>query len=148
MSAAFRIPRSILERTFEYFRECGQGQRECQMLWIGPWATPGTVTEAVHPKHDAHLGGFALNDRWLNDFWIRLGHDNMGIRVQVHTHPGAAFHSKTDDEFPIIHKQGFLSLVIPNFGLGAVGFANAFLAEIQPDGAWREVAISSRLVIE
>lgn len=71
----------------------------------------------------------------------------MGIRVQVHTHPEEAFHSETDDAFPIIHKPGFLSLVIPNFGLGPTGFENAYLTEIQPDGRWQEVAIPSRLVL-
>jgi hypothetical protein len=64
-----------------------------------------------------------------------------------HTHPGEAFHSSIDDEFPIIHKPGFLSLVIPNFGLGPVGFADAYLAEIQPNGRWNEVSISSRLAL-
>jgi hypothetical protein len=63
------------------------------------------------------------------------------------THPGKAFHSRVDDEFPIIHKPGFLSLVIPNFGLGPVGFEDAYLAEIQPDGTWRQVFISSRVML-
>jgi hypothetical protein len=40
-----------------------------------------------------------------------------------------------------------LSLVIPNFGLGPVGFNEAYLTEIQPDGRWQEVATSSRLVL-
>ncbi|MDB5513884.1 MAG: hypothetical protein JWQ17_642 [Tardiphaga sp.] len=35
------------------------------------------------------------------------------------------FISKTDDDYPIIHKPGFLSLVIPGFGLGPVGFKDA-----------------------
>jgi len=37
--------------------------------------------------------------------------------------------------------------VIPNFGLGPVGFGQAFLTEIKPDGQWQEVAIPSRLVL-
>jgi len=71
----------------------------------------------------------------------------MGIRVQVHTHPAEAFHSAVDDAFPIIHTPGFLSLVIPNFGLGPVGFNDAFLTEIQHDGRWREVALAERIIV-
>jgi len=67
--------------------------------------------------------------------------------VQVHTHPGEAFHSRTDDRFPIIHTPGFLSLVIPDYGLGPVGFAGAYLAELGSDGRWREVAAPARLRI-
>ena len=50
-----------------------------------------------------------------------------------------------DDEYPIIQIQtpGFLSLVIPNFGLGPVDFDEAYLTEIQPNGRWKEVTIAS-----
>jgi hypothetical protein len=57
------------------------------------------------------------------------------------------FISKTDDDYPIIHKPGFLSLVIPGFGLGPVGFKDAYLTEIQSDGRWQEVSIPSRLTL-
>ena len=94
------------------------------------------------------MGGFVLDDAWLSEFWLRLADQNLGIRIQVHTHPGAAFHSQIDDEFPIIHSPGFLSLVIPNFAFGPVGFDDAYLSEIQPDGRWREVPIAERIVVE
>jgi hypothetical protein len=137
----------MLEETFEHFRKCGHGREECQALWISSWNTPETLSRVIHSKHAAHFGGFVLDDAWLNAFWLDLGNTNNGVRVQVHTHPGEAFHSKTDDDFPIIHKPGFLSLVIPNFALGPVGFMDAFLTEIQPNGQWKQVAIESRLVL-
>jgi hypothetical protein len=147
MSTLYRLPSEVLEETFKHLRECGRGHEECQVLWVSPWDKPEVITRVVHPKHAAHGGGFVLDDQWLNDFWMELGDTNSGIRVQVHTHPAEAFHSKTDDDYPIIHKPGFLSLVIPNFGLGPVGFDDAYLTEIQPDGRWRKVTIPSRLVV-
>ena len=143
----YRLKAEMLEVTFKHFKACGCGRRECQVLWLSSWDSPQEIIRVVHPRHEAHLGGFVLDDQWLSDFWLELGNANMGIPVQVHTHPHDAFHSETDDEFPIIHKPGFLSLVIPNFGLGPVGFNEAYLTEIQPDGRWQEVAISSRLVL-
>lgn len=147
MSAVYRLARGMLEETFQHFRRCGRGQEECQVLWVSSWSKPEIITKVVHPKHSAHLGGFVLDDRWLSDFWMELGDTNSGIRFQIHTHPEEAFHSETDDDYPIIHKPGFLSLVVPNFGLGPVGFTGAYLAEIQPNGDWREVPIPSRLVL-
>lgn len=147
MSAPYRLPRNMLAETFQHFRSCGCGQDECQVLWLSPWSQPDIITKIVHPKHAAHFGGFVLDDAWLNDFWLELGNADLGIRAQVHTHPGEAFHSRTDDEFPIIHTPGFLSLVIPNFGLGPVGFDEAYLTEIQPNGRWKQVAINERLVL-
>lgn len=101
----------------------------------------------VHPSHSAHAQGFSLESAWLNTFWIQLANSESGIRVQVHTHPDEAFHSPVDDAFPIIHTPGFLSLVIPNFGLGSVSFDNAYLAEIGIDGRWREMPCKARLEI-
>jgi hypothetical protein len=147
VSAMYRLPRRILEETFAHFRGCGRGRRECQVLWVSPWDAPDTITKAVHPEHEAHIGGFVLDDRWLNNFWLTLAGENLGVRIQVHTHPGEAFHSPTDDAFPIIHTAGFLSLVIPIFALGPIGFEDAFLTEIQEDGRWREVPIAEKLIL-
>jgi hypothetical protein len=143
----YRLKGEVLEETFKHFRTCGQGRHECQILWLSSWDAPQDISNVVHPYHKSNLDGFMLDDQWISDFWLELGSANMGIRVQVHTHPREAFHSPTDDAFPIIHKPGFLSLVIPNFGLGPAGFEDAYLTEIQPDGRWQEVAIPSRLVL-
>jgi hypothetical protein len=145
--AAYRLPRRILEETFALFRSCGRGQRECQVLWVSRWDMPEDITRAVHPEHEEHAGGFVIDDRWLNEFWSALARENLGVRIQVHTHPGEAFHSPVDDAFPMIHTPGFLSLVIPDFGLGPVGFKDAYLTEIQPDGRWRGALAAERLVL-
>jgi hypothetical protein len=147
MVDAYRLPRSILEETFAHFRDCGRGRRECQVLWVSPWDAPNTITKVIHPRHQAHAGGFVLHDGWLNDFWFGLAQENLGVRIQVHTHPGEAFHSATDDAFPWCIRLDFFSLVVPNFALGPIGFENAFLTEIQTDGRWHEVAIADKLVL-
>jgi hypothetical protein len=146
-NSMYTLPRTILEETFEQFRACGCGRRECQSLWLSSWGVPGVLARVVHPEHVSHLGGFVVDETWLNEFWLELGRRNMGVRVQVHTHPSEAFHSSSDDAYPIIHRPGFLSLVIPNFAMGPVGFNDAYLTEIQPDGSWKEVPVASRLVV-
>ena len=143
----FLLSPDILDETFAHFRCCGCGRRECQVLWVSPWDAPDTITMVIHPRHEAHIGGFLIDDRWLNNFWFALAQEHLGIRFQVHTHPGEAFHSSTDDEFPIIHTAGFLSLVIPKFALGPIGFEGAYLTEIQEDGRWSEAPITERIVL-
>lgn len=141
----YRLSRAILAWTFDKFRECGSGLHECQVLWIGLWEQPFTVSEPVHPCHRSHSHGFEIEGEWLNTFWLDLAAKRAGVRVQVHTHPGEAFHSATDDAFPMIHLPGFLSLVIPNFGLGPGSFEGAYLAELSESGQWKNVPIRSRI---
>jgi hypothetical protein len=143
----YRLPHSVLDQTFATFRTCGRGQHECQVLWTSSWQSCESISKVYHPAHRAHMGGFDVDSAWLTKFWLELAAAGDGARVQIHTHPGEAFHSSTDDEYPMIHTPGFLSLVIPNFGLGRVGFEDAYLAEIMPDGRWRGVEIGDRLKV-
>jgi hypothetical protein len=101
----------------------------------------------VHSRHRGHAGGFQVDDVWLNAFWLDLARTRHGVRVQVHTHPFEAFHSRTDDAFPIVHTRGFLSLVIPDFGCGAPSLDGSFLVEISATGTWTVVEPESRLTI-
>ena len=142
-----RVPRKLFADTFRGLRQCGEGRRECQALWVGPWSDPELITEVVHPRHSASAIGFQLDDDWFSSFWIRLADEQLGVRVQVHTHPGAAYHSSIDDENPVVATAGFLSLVIPSFAQGEVGFGGAFLAQINADGKWHQVPIAEHLEV-
>lgn len=143
----YRLPRRMIDETFSIFRSCGAGERECKLYWLSYWADPDQLIEVVHPLHDASRYGLTIHDEWISEFWNELVEKGLGVRVQVHTHPGEAFHSATDDAYPLIHDAGFLSLVIPNFALDAVGFEGAYLAEIQPDGSWLEVSADERFAV-
>lgn len=143
----YQVPRALLTQTFEALRECGGGHHECQVLWTSAWVRPEVISAVVHPQHRAHAYGFELNSAWINQFWRDLARAGQGIRVQVHTHPGAAFHSDVDDAYPIIHMVGFLSLVIPDFATGPISFEQAYLTEIMSDGSWREVPAEERLEV-
>jgi len=93
----------------------------------------------VHPRHEARGDGFQLDEAWLTKFWNELAETRSGIRAQVHTHPQRAFHSPTDDTWPIVHTAGFLSLVIPNFAMGPVSLEGSYLTMIEDNGNWNRV---------
>lgn len=145
---AYRLPRRMIEETFSIFRSCGDNQRECQLYWASPWSDPLNLTEVVHPTHKSGRYGLSIDDAWITRFWNHLSEQGSGVRIQVHTHPEEAFHSATDDTFPLLFDPGFLSLVIPDFAMGPVGFRNAYLTEIQPDGGWQQVDIASRIIVD
>jgi hypothetical protein len=133
-----RVSKAQLDQTFQVFRDCGRGKRECQVLWVSAWHDPDGIVAVAHPRHTGYAGGFRVEDRYINELWLELARTNRGVRVQVHTHPGEAFHSRTDDEWPMVHVPGFLSLVIPDFARGQASFDGAYLAQIDGCGVWRE----------
>jgi len=143
----YRIPRRMIDQTFATFRSCGGNQHECQLYWLSPWDNPMILTEVAHPKHCSSRYGLSIESNWIDQFWKDLADRGLGVRIQVHTHPGEAFHSLTDDTYPLLFDIGFLSLVIPDFAMGPVGLRNVYLTEIQPDGSWKQVDINSRFII-
>ena len=143
----YRLPRRMIDETFSTLRSCGAGERECKLYWLSSWSDVDQLIEVTHPGHDSSRYGLTIHDGWITKFWNELADRGLGVRVQVHTHPGAAFHSPTDDAFPLIHEVGFLSLVIPDFAFGEVGFDGAYLTEIQADGGWRQVPVESKFTI-
>lgn len=129
----------LLGESYAAFRSCGRGERECVVLWTGPLNRPDLVDGVVHPVHRAGRGGYELDVPWLKRFWRQLRDEQRSVRVQVHTHPSEAFHSHTDDAFPMIQTRGFLSLVIPHFGLGEPTLAGVALYELEDGGRWHEL---------
>jgi hypothetical protein len=131
------LPRTLLEETFSLLRDCGRGETECQVFWLAPIADPQTITDVAIPHHSASPYGVEVDDASLNALWLSLGDRHLSIRAQVHTHKGRAFHSPTDDAWPVVHTAGFISLVIPRFALGPIGLCNTFAAVIDGTGHWQ-----------
>jgi hypothetical protein len=137
----------LLREVHATLRDCGGGRRECVCYVAGPLDQPGTADLVLHPRHRASAGGYEVDPAWLDRAWAALGRDGREIRLQVHTHPGAAYHSTIDDTYPLVRTPGFLSLVVPAFAAGSRPLDGAFLAELDERGGCRPVAVTDRLVI-
>lgn len=141
------LPAHVLEASFRMFRQCGQGRCECVLYWLGRTGSSGLVDALEHPAHRRSFGEYEIDSRWLTAFWFWLAREERQVLAQVHTHPGAAFHSPTDDAHPIVHQPGFISIVIPNFGKGPIGLANAWVGQLNADGRWLHLTHSQLLRI-
>jgi hypothetical protein len=130
-----RLASDILPKSFSTLRECGRGECECAVYWIGP-SESTAVNGVEHPIHRRSPFGYEIDDRWLTDLWKRLAASKHSVKAQVHTHPGEAFHSTTDDNWPIVSQEGFLSIVIPNFAAGEISLKNAWIGRLSADGTW------------
>lgn len=147
MTAVLTAPKAIIAAAYDQLRTCGKGRAECVVFLLGPASDPTIVDELVHPAHLRRRGYYRVRDAWLDEFWEDLSARRKSVRMQAHTHGGRAFHSKTDDDWPLVHTAGYLSLVIPDFARGAADLAGAYLAELQSDGEWRQCRIGDRLLL-
>jgi hypothetical protein len=87
--------------------------------------------------HRSTAFGYEVESAWVTSFFLGLRRDHRAARLQAHTHPGRAGHSDTDDRFALVPAEGFISLVIPHFGLGAVTLERAVLVRMNEAGEWR-----------
>ena len=144
-SDLLRLASDIVQRTFSKLRECGRGECECIVYWIGP-SESNLVNGVEHPIHQRSPFGYGVHDRWLTDFWKRLAASKHSVKAQVHTHPGEAFHSATDDNWPIVSQEGFLSIVIPDFATGEMSLKNAWIVRLRGDGVWTCLASPEKAI--
>jgi len=139
------VPQSVWRDTIDTFRTCGNGRRECIHYWVGPTADSGQLSRAVHPVHSSTPRHYEVDGAWLTRFWVELALGGESVRVQVHTHGKLAGHSPTDDSGALVYQRGFLSLVIPWFAMRDDPRVGAYLAVLDEDGQWEEVALEDQL---
>lgn len=140
-----RLSRVAFEAAFEHFRRCGAGRDECVVYFTGPVDDSDLIDAVIHPRHTSSPAGYDLDSDAIGELWSELSAQRRSVRLQAHTHPGSAFHSSRDDALALIGTVGFLSLVIPNFASGEVGFDDVFLAERTDAGDWASVPVEDRL---
>jgi hypothetical protein len=142
------IAKGMLERTFEHFHECGEGRRECVVLWAGPQSRQDFADEVIHPLHTASFGSYDIDGPYVSRLWRGLADRSQILRAQVHTHPCMAYHSPRDDALALVHTAGYLSLVVPNFGQGSIELSSCHLAIRRADGSWTSADPDKTIAIE
>jgi len=118
--ARVQVPRDVVAETEAALREAGREGYERFVLWSGVLDNSGLmVRTAHHPDQRAYrlpdglcvtIDGEALHA--LN-VWL-LNHHEL-LAVQIHSHPGEAYHSDTDNTYPVVTALGGLSIVAPDF---------------------------------
>jgi proteasome lid subunit RPN8/RPN11 len=141
-----RVAGDLLPATFRVLQDCGRGECECAAYWTGP--SGGNAVDALeHPTHSRSPFGYQIDDDWLTNFWRQLAVAKRSVKAQVHTHPGGAFHSTTDDRWPIVSQTGFISIVLPSFATGRPSLDDAWVGVMLQDGSWEQQSGSEVLVM-
>ena len=117
----FRVQASALHETEKVIRSAGRRGYESFVLWSGTRDDDTFTVVKVHiPEQTSYKLAAGLCVRVdgaeLHRLNMWLYEAQQVIGVQVHGHPQDAYHSETDDTYPIATLDGSLSIVLPFFG--------------------------------
>lgn len=110
----------MLRETETTLRDAGREGFEAFVFWSGQMEGSRFAVRTAHvPGQTGYRSTRGLSVRVEGEalhrlnVWLYENEEVLG--AQVHAHPSAAYHSDTDDSFPIVTSIGGLSLVVPNF---------------------------------
>lgn len=142
-----RVPNAVLDPTLEFLTDAGKGGCEGFVVWGGQLLDDETLTftSCYVPKQTAHKTSSGLLVTVDGEALFRMNrafYEQREIAAgQVHTHPTDAYHSDTDDHFPLVTLRGALSLVIPDFARNGRGAVDQWAwYRLVDQGVWTEAA--------
>jgi hypothetical protein len=121
----FIIPSSLIVETLCFLRETGQYGAEGFVLWggVSHGEDEFRFTRSVVPKQRALTTPDGLlvvvDGSALFEVNKALYESGEILGAQIHSHPTSAYHSHTDDHYPMVTLLGALSVVVPDFARNA-----------------------------
>jgi hypothetical protein len=143
----FVVSARDLERTGKALRHAGHDGYELFVLWTGVIHGDVLRVRTCHvPRQTSRKTRNGLLVRVeaqaLHELNVWLYEHGEVLAAQVHAHPTDAFHSDTDDTFPIVTTAGGLSLVVPDFALDGVLTPSSAAFRLTSNG-WTRVPLET-----
>ncbi len=136
-----RVPRELADTAREHLRSAGAKGCEAFVLWAG--RADGErfdVLATLVPRQTAHRAPSGLLVEVGEDELFRINvwlyENGMQLIAQLHAHPGEAYHSGTDDAYPIMAQAGGLSLVLPDFAVRPFDVRDLAAYRLLPGRGW------------
>lgn len=142
-----RVPRNCANAVHTHMRKVGRDGFEGLGLWAGRQSGDVfTVEEAVIPaqKHIRTEDGVCVitEAQELHRLNVWLYRKKLSLIAQIHSHPGRAYHSSTDDQYAVATTVGCFSLVMPDFATGPFAIDRLASYRLDASGAWRGISTS------
>jgi proteasome lid subunit RPN8/RPN11 len=133
-----------VDEVHAHLRAVGRDGHEGLGLWAGTQESDQfTVRQAIIPvqKHIRTRDGVcvAIGPDELHRLNVRLYKEKLVLIAQIHSHPGRAYHSSTDDEFAVATAVGCLSLVVPDYAVAPFDLRKVASYRLDARGRWCEI---------
>ncbi|CDX13994.1 conserved hypothetical protein [Mesorhizobium plurifarium] len=149
------LPQDCVSKVQAHMRSVGRQGHEGMGLWVGvQQGQHFEITEAVIPaqRHIRTDDGVCvmIPPEELHRLNVWLYKSGLKLVAQIHSHPGRAYHSTTDDAYAVATTVGCLSLVVPNFAREPFDLARIAAYRLDGKATWIEVpsaALTSMITI-
>ena len=141
------LPRRLIESAMDHLRHVGRQGCEGFAVWAGTLNSPDfEVTHTIIPQQKAIRSRdgicVVVEPDGLHQLNVWLYENGCTLLAQIHSHPGEAYHSGTDDDFPVVTIVGGLSLVVPDFAIRPFSLDTTAVYRLSPTATWEELTIS------
>ena len=135
----FQVPGKIVNETEDTLRSAGAKGYEAFVLWSGKQNGPlFNILTAHVPKQNSYRlhNGLCVrvDGNELHRLNVWLYQTGEVLAIQVHAHPDDAYHSETDDTYPIVATLGGLSIVAAEFCRAGLFTSSSAIYRLGPDG--------------
>lgn len=148
--ASFLVPGELADEADRRLREAGDSGLERFVLLSGTIEGEAFQARTLHvPMQFATKSPEGLlvriEGQELHRLNVWLYENKERLAIQVHSHPTEAFHSDTDDAYPMVTTRGGLSVVVPDFALRGIRGSGVAIYRLDQYG-WYEVEQAQRLL--
>ena len=139
-----KLPYKCVQKAYDHMRLVGKKHLEGVALFVGREADDTfLVTETIIPKQVALTLEYGLlysvGSEELHRLNVYLYANNLSLISQIHSHPGRAYHSETDDAYPIVTTNGGLSIVVPSFAAAQASLDIWAVYQLSKTNSWVEL---------
>jgi len=151
----FYISPLVLKATDKYLKRGGKRSLESLVLWAGRRTQNGDycVVTCYFPSQH-HFPAYVEVEEWaMREVLSQLYLRKQILVAQIHTHPpGITSPSETDRLRVSIHREGFIHIIVPNYGLIPLeSLLHCSVYEYETGERWRPLSageIKERFIID
>ncbi|MBA3242579.1 MAG: Mov34/MPN/PAD-1 family protein [Acidobacteria bacterium] len=138
------VPAEFAREAQEHLASVGRQGHEGFALWVG--VLEGEIFHVRRTVIPAQRGlrfeqgvCVRVDGDELHRINVYLYQEGLRLMAQIHSHPTEAYHSETDDTYPIATTLGSLSLVVPDFARDPFSLARCAVYRLLPPAEWVEL---------
>jgi hypothetical protein len=150
------FPKEGVEFIYEHLRQAGTKGVEGVGLFYGEQQNNQFfISRSIIPAQRAYRTKegllYMVPGEELHRLNVWAYENSVKLIAQIHSHPTEAFHSETDDDYPMVTTIGGYSIVIPDFASGPIDLKHWEVYQLRPEKGWihlSPIEVAERFIME